>query len=565
MASIPIRNRIRSVVGGLFRRPMIRAKDRFLQLAKTSCRAAQHRTLQRLLRLNAGSDFCRDHGLVAGLSAAEFRGRVPVTDFETFRPYIERMQAGQHSALLGSGNRLLMYAVTSGTTSEPKLIPLTRRFVADYRRGWQNWGVAVIQQHPPLKLLRMVQITSNHQRFRTQDGTPCGNISGLVAAMQKAIVRRLYTVPAAVSGIDDPAAKRYAVARFAFADPWVGMLITANPSTLLQLVASASDDAESLIRDIHDGSLSCSGVPSPVTVALQRSLRPDAQRAAELQRIVSETGSLSPEHCWPHLTQLGVWTGGSAAAYSDQLQQTFGPITVRDHGLHASEGRMTIPFEDNTASGVLDIESHYFEFLPVAEAESTSPVVLEAQELQPGADYFILLTTSSGFCRYNIFDVVRCTGFFGTTPLLEFRHKGSHISSITGEKITESQVVEAVHRATRQCDVMPRQFTLTPVWSQPPGYQLYVADAQSSPASGLWSVFAEQVDIELRKINCEYDEKRATQRLAAVRCEWLPETAWQTFAETRLAASGGSPEQYKHPCLLPDSKFERCFATAAGL
>jgi len=564
MASIPLRNRIRSLVGSIFRRPLIKAKDRFLQTARTSCAETQQATLQRLLRLNDGSQFARDHGLRSNLSSAELRDRIPVTDYETFRPYIDKMQTGDHAALLGEQNQLLMYAITSGTTQEAKLIPITRQFVTDNRRGWQHWGNAA-QQHPgTLRQLRMVQVISNHNRWRTPDGTPCGNISGLVTTMQKAIVRKLYTIPAAVAAIDDPDAKRYAVARFGYADPWVGMLVTANPSTLLSLTQFASENAEALIRDLRDGTITADAIPDTVRVQLQRLLKPNPSRAAQLERVVHECGNLSAQQCWPHLAVLGVWTGGSAGAYLPELYRTFGKVPVRDHGLHASEGRMTIPFEDDSPVGLLDIDSHYFEFVPVDEADSERPVVLEAHELEVDTDYLILLTTSSGFYRYNIQDVVRCRGFHGSTPLLEFLHKGAHISSITGEKITESQVLEAVKHASASLGVVLQQFTLTPTWAEPPRYRLYMKCEYSTLSTSDLQRFSAVADAELRTRNCEYDEKRGTNRLAELQCEVLPAEVWATFANARLTSSGGSIEQYKHPCLLPDAKFEELFLRDAG-
>lgn len=543
----------------------MRSKNQFLHVARTACRETQQATRQRLLRLNQDSDFSREHGVTVELSVKQFRSRLPLSDYETWRPYIQRMQTGHHAALLGPGNRLLMYAITSGTTSGSKLIPVTTEFLKDYRRGWQNWGIAVMQDHPVLKQLRMVQITSNHQRCTTADGIPCGNISGLVTAMQKPIVRRLYSIPAAVAAIDDPAAKRHAVARFAYADRWAGMLITANPGTALQLIRCASAASETLIKDIQDGTLSCEELPTGVRQQLQRHLKPDRTRAIELRRVVEDTGQLLPSRCWPAMSQLGVWTGGSAAAYLPELRNIFGNIRIRDHGLHASEGRMTIPFDDETASGILDIQTHYFEFVPVSEIDSQSPVVLEAHELQLDTDYYILMTTASGLYRYNIYDVVRCTGYYGTTPLLEFRHKGAHISSITGEKITESQVVAAVIQAAHELSLSLSQFTLTPVWGQPPAYQLYIGCSSEHDAAKVGAALAAAVDAALQRLNCEYHEKRSTDRLGALSCELLPAEIWQQFTNNRLAASGGSVEQYKHPCLVPDPDFQGCFRRAAGL
>ncbi|MCP4788162.1 MAG: GH3 auxin-responsive promoter family protein [Fuerstiella sp.] len=564
MASIPLRNRIRSFVGSVFRRPMIRAKDRFLCTARVACRETQQQTLKRLLSLNADSRFSREHLLAANLSVDEFRKRLAVSDYEVFRPWIQQMQRGAHDALLGSNNKLLMYAITSGTTDKAKLIPITDHFIRDYRRSWQHWGIATHQSHPRIQLLHIVQIISSHNRSRTDDGTSCGNISGLVTSMQKSIIRKLYTVPGQAAQIDDANAKKYVTARFAFADSCVGMFVTANPGTLLQLMEFSNANAVRLIRDIHDGTLTDAALSESEAISLRPFLKTSPARAAALEAIMSECNVLSPSRCWPELQCLAVWTGGSAGAYAPQLQQTFGDIALRDHGLHASEGRMTIPIEDNTPAGVLDIESHFFEFIPVGEIESADPVVLEAHELERDTEYFILLTTSSGLYRYNIFDVVRCTGFFGATPMLEFRHKGQHLSSIAGEKLSESQVVESVGAACRQAGVSLAQFTLTPAWGQPPGYKLFVKSAALRTAEGHdRDRLARAVDTALCQRNCEYSEKRSTNRLAMVRCELVSEVSWSRFARNRLRASGGSPEQYKHPCLLPDPQFEDLFVTSS--
>ncbi|MCA9066779.1 MAG: GH3 auxin-responsive promoter family protein, partial [Planctomycetaceae bacterium] len=484
MSSVPLAYRVRAFAGGFLRRSIQRQRGQFLADARKSAQMCQHQTLQRLLTLNADSEFSRDFHLRSGMSVEEFRRSIPVSDYELVRPYIDRMKSGQHKALLGTGNELLMYAVTSGTTAESRLIPVTTQFVADYRRGWQSWGLGAYTDHSALLPLNMVQLTSSHRRFFTEDQTPCGNISGLVAAMQRKVVQSMYTIPPQAADVRDAFAKRYLVVRLAAADPYAGMLVTANPSTIIQMMELLQQRADSIIDDIRTGGLSVD-IDETVRRSLHKRLRPRPERARQLQELRNRDGSLRPAAIWPHLQLLGVWCGGSAGSYVPPLRKLFDGLPVRDHGLHASEGRMTMPIEDNSPTGILEVQTHFFEFIPVNEAESANPIVLEAHELQEGQEYFILLTTSSGLYRYNIRDVVRCTGFYGATPMLEFRHKGAHISSITGEKIAESQVVEAVQQAARQLQISLRQFTLTPEWGDPPGYSLFVDVAEDAGASRL--------------------------------------------------------------------------------
>jgi hypothetical protein len=67
--------------------------------------------------------------------------------------------------------------------------------------------------------------------------------------------------------------------------------------------------------------------------------------------------------------------------------------------------------------------------------------------------------------------------------------------------------------------------------------------------------FAQHVDAALQKINCEYQEKRGTGRLAELTAQVLPDGTWAKFTRRRQQGLGGSLEQYKHPCLAPDLKF----------
>ena len=40
-----------------------------------------------------------------------------------------------------------------------------------------------------------------------------------------------------------------------------------------------------------------------------------------------------------------------------------------------------------------------------------------------------------------------------------------------------------------------------------------------------------------------------------MRAELIPAGAWAAWDRARLAQTGGSPEQYKHPCLIGDIAF----------
>jgi hypothetical protein len=199
----------------------------------------QQQTLQRLLRLNAGTRFHRDHGLSPTLTPAQLRRRVPLTTYDDVAPYVEDVRRGRFDALCGPRNKPLMFALSSGTTGDTKHIPITTRFLADYRRGWMIWAWHAFEAHPLASRRKFLQLAGDHNRFAAPCGLPCGNISGLVQAMQNRFVRSKYVLPAAITRIENPATRRYLTLRLALADPDVSLIVTANPSTLIQLAQQA--------------------------------------------------------------------------------------------------------------------------------------------------------------------------------------------------------------------------------------------------------------------------------------------------------------------------------------
>src|SRR5262245_1294749 len=461
---------VRKLVGWNIRR-QLRKVDRLT----SAPRQVQDALLSRILSDQAATGFGKDHGFHTIKNRDDFRRQVPVAPYEYLESYIARCRQGDFEALLADPV-VHMFAMTSGTTAARKYIPVTRQYLRDYRRGWNQWGVRAWQHHNEVRLKPIVQLAGDWDEFRTEAGIPCGALTGLTAHMQKRVVHWIYCVPAATARIKDSRSKYYVTLRFSL-QKQIGMLIAANPSTLVSLARLGDQEKETLIRDMYNGTLHPNlAIPEDIRAVLTARLKPRPERARELEAIVERTGTLYPRDYWgqkPFL--IGTWTGGSVGAYLRHFPRYFGEPIIRDIGLLASEGRMTLPFADNTPSGVLDIQSHYFEFMPEEEAGKKNPIVLSADEVQEGRKYFILLTTAYGLYRYNIFDLVQVTGFYNKTPLVEFLSKGSHISSITGEKLSEYQVTKAMAELSKKFDLTLTAYSVAPCWNdEQPHYGLFV-------------------------------------------------------------------------------------------
>ncbi len=542
----------------LFGRPVVNRARRlaraFHEQARR-CGDVQRELLLRRIARHADSRFGRDHHFSEIRSPEDFRRRVPIGGYDRHEPYIECVRNGDTGALFGRGTEVLMFAMTSGTTSRPKTIPVTPEALRDHREGWTIWGIQAFDAHPEMLrdgLRPILQIASDWCESFTPAGIPCGAITGLTAHMQNRLVRTQYCMPAVASLIKDIESKYYTALRFSIHRN-LGTIIAANPSTILAIARLGDREKETLIRDLSDGTLDPKWeIPREIRRQLQRKTRRRHQKAAQaLDRIANEHGRLLPKDYWPGLQFLSNWMGGTMRAYLRGYPEFFGETPVRDVGLIASEGRMTIPIEDGTAAGVLDIRHNYFEFIPEDQGDLPQPETAESTDLIEGRNYFIVLTTAGGLYRYNISDLVRCVGYHGRAPMLEFLNKGAHYSSLTGEKISEHQVVAAVEEAQRALRLRLKSYLLAPVWDEPPYYALLIEEDDLAGA-GAAEAISTAVERELRRQNVEYVSKRDSLRLGPVRILPIPRGSWAEFQRRRLVYSGGTVEQYKQPHLVPD-------------
>ena len=540
---------ITDLVHHILAKKAIRETEKFAaKCRKPQC--TQHELLLAQIRREQDTGFGRDHHFADVKTLADFRRHVPITDYDYHAPYIERVKNGDVEALLHKQD-VLMFALTSGTSDARKYLPVTKRSIAAHKRGWYLWGLQTFAAYPHLLMTGKMTLSSDPDEFRSPRNVPCGSLSGLTAKLQNHFVRNTCWVPPEAGRIRDTKTKYYLAWRFALMRD-VQMWMTVNPSTHLNLARFGERHAEQLIRDVHNGGVDAEfEVPPEVMKVRKTFLKPNPIRARQLEGVIAEHGRFLPRHIWPNIGLVACWLGGSVGVYVRQFPEYFGETPNRDIGLIASECRMTVPIHDGTPSGILEISSTFFEFIPVKEIDSPCPTVLEAHELEEGGEYFVLLTTVGGLYRYNIHDVVRCTGWWEKTPLLEFLHKGQHISNLTGEKLSESQVCRAIEESSKELGLLPKAYSLGVVLEdETPFYGLFGEGGDVT--NGQAEQFASRVDQKLKSLNCEYESKRDSGRLGPVLLRVMPPGAWERWDAERLRKKGGSAEQYKHPCLLVD-------------
>ena len=395
-----------------------------------NARGYQKQVLMRKIKSSEDSDFGRKYDFSNMKTVEDFRRVVPIHSHQDLKPYLDRVKQGDMRALFNSGEKIHMFALTSGTTDNCKYIPVTNRFLKEYKHGSLLWGFQMALDHPKIAKYKILPIVSPYDEMRTEFECPCGSISGLIASTQKYFARLLYIIPYWVYAIPDQEVKYYTLLRLAMAEPDIGLLTTANPSTLIKLARYADKYKKEIIKDIHDGTFHYSfDLSEKDRKRLKKNLLKNPKRAEELERLAAENDKLYPSLFWKNLQVIATWKGGVLGHYIDELSEFYSDVPVRDLGLIASEGRMSIPNSDEGSCGLLDIESHFFEFIPESQYGKDNPDVLLCHELEVGEKYYLILTNSAGYFRYDINDVIEVVGMYGQTPCISFLNKGKHISS----------------------------------------------------------------------------------------------------------------------------------------
>ena len=524
--------------------------------------ATQEETLRRILTKNANCDFGKKHDF-AKLAEQRgtdlwrlFRKTVPIRTYADFAPEIERMKNGESGVLIPG--RPEMFSLTSGTTSEPKFCPVNRMFTKEHHRQHLLWMYNVYRDHPGVNQGKYLVAASPAEMGRTSGGLPYGAMSGKQLDSQSIPVRRRMAAPAAIQRLEEAESRWFNLLLFALAEEDLRVVTAVNPSTLVAIANRLAREAERLLECLEHGHPARSRNTSPIEKSLASCFRPRPQRAKKLREILQTDGSLSPTSVWPNLEMLLTWLGGSAAFYIPHVATLWGSIPRRCLGLRASEGTFSIPLRDGDPSGVLALGGHAMEFIPAVDGpvQPESPTLLAGQ-LEEGGLYRLVITTSGGFYRYDLGDLVRVTGFRKRTPEIMFERRAGAVLSATGEKVTEDQVVGAMETAATNGPLL-NGFSLT--WEMVNGTARYVLAIECS-AGGSYkghrlAMLRERIrqllavfDDELMHRNCEYQTKRDDGRIAFPRAVLLAERSYENL-RSKLAAAGKPENQIKPPVLV---------------
>lgn len=512
----------------------------------------QKRFLTRTLRRNEETEYGKKYGFSSIRGGKEYSRRVPPVTYSDIEAHIERIKQGRRYVL--TSEMPAIFSLTSGTTAKPKFIPVTPSTKTRTARLMRQWLYRCLVDHPCILDKSILTITSAAIEGHVSCGIPYGSASGLIYRNFPPVVRRAYVLPYLVGDIENYDVRYFAMARFGLAKE-VSVAATPNPLTLVRVAETGVSNQEEVIRSIRDGRfastmrMELSKKDKAIVTQLDSLLRPDPERARVLEGIMRHHGRLLPRHCRPELHLIGCWLGGSVGFQAEKLAAYYGAVPKRDLGYLASEGCMTLPYEDNTSAGICALENNYYEFTPEESSTDECPPVFGAHELEEGRDYNVLLTNESGLYRYNINDTIRVSGFYNRTPVLSFVRKTRDFLNITGEKIHVNQILDALDAVSKAFALEILQFRVVADTGEL-RYDFFLALGGDTSIDVLRHGIIPALDARLSEFNVEYKQKRRSRRLRPP-CLHVMSRDWEKNIKKQMVQSGKRDIQYKWIPVMP--------------
>lgn len=464
-----------------------------LEGAARDPRRAQLELLRQILAANGTCAFGRQHGFsrISGIDA--YRQRVGSGPYEGFATWIERIADGEPEVLTSAP--IVAFEETGGSGGGRKLIPYTAESLGAFGRAVLPWLADLARARPKATLGRAyVAISPATRAVRvTRGGIRVGLDSD--AAYLGPELAQAFAALLAVS----PEA-----GRTADVDDW-------RVATLTQLIAAPD--------------LSFASVWSPTFLLdLVQSLPRLAGRvaagldAASVQRLDAalKPGGVDTALLWARLACISCWTDGASAAFAARLGAMFPHAAIEPKGLLATEAAITLPFAGGGET-IPALTSTFMEFVDEAGGVGL------CDELVPGGLYRLLLTTWGGLYRYDIGDVVRCTGIKDGLPRLRFEGRGGRVSDLVGEKLDDAFVAHILSQLE-----MPA--VLVPCAEPHPHYELWLEDEAAD------GTHARRIDDALCR-NPQYAYARRIGQLGGVRAVQKPDLSAKFLADALAAGN----------------------------
>ena len=393
----------------------------------------------------------------------EFRNRVPLNDYESMKPVIERLRKGEQNLIWPT--EIKWFAKSSGTTTDKsKFIPVSMEALEEcHFKGGKDLLSIYCTNHPETLLFdgKAVAMGGSHQI------TEISNESYYYEGDLSAII--IQNLPL-----------------------WVEFRRTPNLSIALM------DDWENKIEKMARATMShnvtsVSGVPSWTLLLLRR--------------ILEISGKSNILEVWPNF-ELFIHGGVSFIPYKEQFQTILPSRKVRYlETYNASEGFFGIQDRDGADDMLLMLDyGIYYEFIPVDQIGQDFPKTFALDEVETDVNYALVISTNAGLWRYIIGDTITFTTLHPYRIKITGRTR--NFINAFGEELIVDNAEKGLAIACEKCKAVISEYTAGPVYLEgnSKGAHEWLIEFERSPED--LSIFTDVLDNALKAVNSDYEAKR---------------------------------------------------------
>jgi len=420
----------------------------------TTALADQDTILKELLKVGKTTEFGKEHRLDAVNTYEEFKKAVPIRDYESFKPYIEKIKAGKHNILWRG--KPIYFAKTSGTTSGVKYIPISKESIPNHINTARNALLCYMAETGNTAFAdgKLIFLSGSPELERIGD-IPTGRLSGIVN----------HHVPKYLRANQLPSYETNCI------EDW--------ETKLDKIVEETINQDMTLI----------SGIPPWVQMYFDRLTERSGKKIKDL---------------FPNFSVLA-HGGVNFEPYKAKLFESIGQKIDTIETFPASEGFFA--FQDtqteeglllNTDSGI------FFEFVPANEIFNDNPTRLSLHDVKVGENYALIINNNAGLWGYNIGDTIK---FVSTNPYrIVVTGRTKHFISAFGEHVIGEEVEQSLLKTAQEENVRITEFTVAPMIQQGEGksYHEWFVEFENEPND--INKFAQKVDDNLRQKNIYYND-----------------------------------------------------------
>src|ERR1700733_2022283 len=350
-------------------------------------------------------------------SITDFQKNVPINNYDSLKPYIQRIFEGNQNILWPSP--ITWFAKSSGTTSDKsKFIPVSKESLDDnHFRGGKDILALYLRNNSQSSLTsgNCPILGGSHQVNQLNGASFFGDLSAVM----------LQNMPLA------------------------GQLFRL-PEMSIALMTEWEEKIERMAHStIHENVTYIAGVPTWTIVLIKR--------------IFEITGTNNLLDIWPNL-ELYIHGGVNFTPYRRQFEQFIpSPNMYYRETYNASEGFFAAQDREDE-EGMLLFLNHgiFYEFMPMDETGKENPRTLTLKEVELNKNYALVISTNGGLWRYLVGDTIQFTSLRPFKIIVSGRLK--HYMNAFGEEVIVENTDQAIAKASEKTGAIVNDYTAAPVY-----------------------------------------------------------------------------------------------------